>query len=900
MKKKSKVLLSLIIVFTMIFTMGISSVSEIVDELVNKQNQENEVELLTEEESKTVSEDVYEEDLPEEPEDIIIGEEEKTVSEDVYEEKPIEQIGSPSIDISVTTDKELYENGDNLIYNIVLVNDGEVDLKDISIFDDLNGEYSVDSLLVGEEKIITKQYLISPDNNVEGIVNNIYVSTIFNEEEIFEETSFKILVNKENELAENIPPMIGEPNIVLPDLYYQGMKKMMSRTLSSELIDTIEVDKTAARIEGCRTFEVTLDIFGEPQEAPVDVVLVIDRSGSMNEGEGEAYVPIDSSPNTNESYYVKVNGEYRVVSYNSSRGWRYDDGFWIFHDYKYVNWNPNGDDISPGSNNSNTPIEKPFYQKVGTSRLYYAKQAAINFAAKVLGPNGISGSRVSVVSFSGPQYTDDYGNQNQASTDLNLSTDLTSVFNAINNISASGGTNTEAGFIQAKNVIQGSTSLQNPNSNKVVIMFTDGIPTASNGNQYGPSEPTSHNNHTIAAYTAGQDIWQNAVADVFTIGLLQNMNTSVKDLAIDTLTLAQNKGFYEAPTPQDLDQIFTEISNQLGYSATNAVVVDKIGDDFELVAGSLPSGASYNSSTREITWSPGTIVSHAQLKYTVKAKQSFPGGLADTNEYANLTYTDVNGNTNQTKTFPVPQVNVPEPLNITLTDASIIIGNSIDLGAGTNSSGENYMSPITGGDGDGTYTYEWREYGDNAIFSTDKNPTVSPIEDITYELTVIDSNGCKARAIMTVTVEDPKGSITITKIVEDPRDEDTNLEFDIFVNGPNGTQYVITLKNGESQTLENLELGEYTVSEIVPMNYELVGISNSNITLTQQELDASTTVTNKPDNDGWFHDDDPLINSFTIGIVEQNEQSQERTSKNIIETKIEAILPNDPEEDTNP
>lgn len=812
MNKVLKIFLAFLLSITMIFTMGISTFTETQSpslEIIEKK-------LIKEDQEKTVIEDVYEEKtVPEEPETPIIDEEikEKTVTEDVYEKK----LGSPSIKVEVTTDKELYENGDTLIYNIVLVNDGEVDLKDISIVDDLNGQYQLDSLLTGEEKRITKEYSISLDNSLEEIKNNIYITTIFNEEEVLIETGFTILINKEkeDELAENIPSIVGEPKIPIPDFYKRGMQKTLLSTMSSGLIDTIGVDKSAIRVPGCRTFEVTLDITGEPQEAPVDVVLVIDRSGSMNERAGGT--------------------------------WR-------------------------------DPL----------SRLYFAKEAAINFAGRVLGPNGIPGSRVSVVSFSGPQYQSGYGNQNQASTNLGLSSDLYLVADTINNITANGGTNTEAGFIEAKGVIQGSG---NQNSNKVVIMFTDGIPTASNGNKYGPNDPTSHNNHTIAAYTAGQDIWQNGVADVFTIGLLQNINTNVKNLAIDTLTRAQNKGFYEAPTAQDLDQIFTEISTQLVYSATNAVVVDKIGDDFELVDGSLPSGASYNSSTREITWSPGTIGTHAQLKYIIRAKSSFPGGSANTNEYANLTYTDINGNSNQTKTFPVPQVNVPVPLSITLTDATITIGDSIDLGTGTNPNDENYMSPITGGDGNGTYTYEWRVVGDSDIVSTDKNPTVSPVDDTRYQLTVIDSNGCKTIATILVIVEDPKGSITITKVVENSKLEDISKEFDIFINGPNGAQYVVTLKNGESETIENLELGSYTVSEIVPMNYELVDISSSEITLSLDNLNDISTVTNKPDNDSWFYDDDERKNNFSIGVTTANNHKEENTNRKVT-LLVEAIMPN--------
>ncbi|WP_259345802.1 G5 domain-containing protein, partial [Aerococcus urinaeequi] len=490
------------------------------------------------------------------------------------------------------------------------------------------------------------------------------------------------------------------------------------------LQDTIGVDKTAKRTPGCRTFEVNLNITGEPQQAPVDVVLVLDRSGSMN----------------------------LTATTNPTR-----------------------------------------------TRLDYAKLAAINFAERVLGPNGIPGSRVSVVSFSGPTSTTGNGNQNQASTDLNLSTNLTTVTNTINGISAVGGTNTEAGFKQGQSVIQGPTSNQNPNSNKVVVMLTDGLPTASNGNRYAETTNINHV-HIQRAINAGKNIYQNNIADVFTIGLTTGMNATEKALADNILTQAQNKGYYPAPSATDLEGIFNAISQSLGYAATNAKVVDKIGDNFDLVESSLPAGATYNSDTREITWDPGTIYESAQLKYTVVAKPDFPGGPADTNEFAKLTYKDIFGN-DQTKDFPVPNVNVPTLIKVSLTDATINSGDSINLGSGTDADGENYMSPVTGGDNDGTtFTYEWRKVGDDTVISKDKNPSVSPTEDTQYELTVIDSNGCIAKATMWVRVS----SLTV---VEETRTEDVAFEIE-YVNNPD-------LLVGTEEVSQEGVLGERTIVEKV-------------------------------------------------------------------------------------
>ncbi|PTQ80956.1 LPXTG-motif cell wall-anchored protein [Trichococcus patagoniensis] len=535
--------------------------------------------------------------------------------------------------------------------------------------------------------------------------------------------------------------------------------------------DTIQVNKTALRNLGCRTYEVTLTITGIPPLKPVDVVLVLDRSGSMSESAGQY------------------------------------------------------------------------------SRLYYAKQAAINFAGLVLtGPNAIPGSRVAVVSFSGPQTVTGYGNQSNATQNLGFSTSVTSITNTINGLTASGGTNTQAGFIQAGTTLAGA----NADSNKVVIMFTDGIPTASNGNQYGPSEPTVHNVHTIAAYTAGQAL--HTSARIFTIGLLQNMPTNVRTLAIDTLTKAQNAGFYEAPSAQDLQTIFASISQQLNYSALNAVVTDVVGNNFNLVESSLPAGAVYNATTRTITWSPGTIITNAQLKYTVQSKPEFEGGLAYTNESATLNYTNVNGVANQTKTFPKPQVNVPTRLSVSLTDATILLGDSIQLAIGNDPASQNYMSPITGGDGNGTYTYAWYVDGSDTVISTAENPSVSATVDTKYKLIVTDSSGCKAIAYMWIRVE--TGSLTIRKENESGTViTDNPATFTLTKNSTATTQ--ATAANGFAE-FTGLTRGTYTLQETVaptgyiadPTIYTVtVGLSTTGVvevTVTKPGTPNAVTVPSNP------------------------------------------------------
>ena len=161
---------------------------------------------------------------------------------------------------------------------------------------------------------------------------------------------------------------------------------------TSNLPDTIEVAKTAEAVEGCRAYEVNLEITGTPVEVPLDVILVIDKSGSMNDG------------------------------------------------------NP--------------------------SSMYYAKEAAKDFAQQILHPE--NDNRVAVVTFSydnyiwgivplpGDLYTDSQIN-------IGFSSNQGQVISAINNISTQTGTNTQAGFRRAKNLMNSDGRKQ-----KGYILLSDG------------------------------------------------------------------------------------------------------------------------------------------------------------------------------------------------------------------------------------------------------------------------------------------------------------------------------------------------------------------------------------------------------------------------------------------
>lgn len=547
--------------------------------------------------------------------------------------------------------------------------------------------------------------------------------------------------------------------------------------------DTIEVSKTAQRTQGCRAYEITLGITGEPPSGPpkVDVILVIDTSGSMANG---------------------------------------------------------------------TP----------RSAMYYAQESAKYFAGRVLQNTD---SRVAVVSF------DYQGHVGQSSPSGWLPGDydrdskvvrgftnrINQVNNAINSLKADGGTNSEAGFRRAKELMQGLLPTYGGGReevNRVIVFLTDGVPTVSIGNTYGPDDPTAHNNHTIAAYTEAQKS-HGLGYQVFTINILSAIPTKCWPLARDTMGRSQNAGYYEVASASGLPAIYEQIEQKIQYSATNAVAVDTIpAAGFELVPGTFQCDSEaeveYDENTGIITWTAGTITTGSTLRYIIRAKEEFEGGEnVPTNEAAALTYTDLDGNI-QTKDFPVPHVDVPGPLTVEAgPDRDLPPGGSIAIGANLEVSG-----------GTEPYTYLWTCDRDPGWSSTEANPTVSPTADTTYTVTVTEAYGCSRTD--TVKAKLMKGQITVNKVVQTGS---AAKKFPIYVEGE-GRTWCVLLAHGESAVIKGLRPGQYQVREVVPAGYRLVGITPNPVVISEAQPEGAATVTNLRRKPPGFHDEDEKKNVFRV------------------------------------
>ncbi|GIO36339.1 hypothetical protein J41TS12_12000 [Paenibacillus antibioticophila] len=154
---------------------------------------------------------------------------------------------------------------------------------------------------------------------------------------------------------------------------------------------------------------------------------------------------------------------------------------------------------------------------------------------------------------------------------------------------------------------------------------------------------------------------------IYSVGLDVSNNSN----AIKVLKDVQSEGYYPANS-QELNTIFQKMASQISFAAQNAKVIDPMGDVFNLKKqGAVVSQTDYtasqgtvtwNDATETFTWDIGNIAegNPATLTYTVvmdQSKNPVSNELYPTNGTTTLTYTDVT-NKNVSKEFEVPKVSV--------------------------------------------------------------------------------------------------------------------------------------------------------------------------------------------------------------------------------------------------
>lgn len=337
--------------------------------------------------------------------------------------------------------------------------------------------------------------------------------------------------------------------------------------------------------------------------APVDIILVLDVSGSMDENI-VSYTPVYEINSDGIYYYQDDNGQYQQAYYcKGGLIWDHDAGWYT---QSHGIGSHGGTRLTPKISADSTGTQ--FYTRtVSPTKKIDALRSAVNgFIDSVAAKS--ADSQIAIVKFAGDKKNtvgnDTYREDGYTYNYSQIVRDLTTVDatgagtlkTAVNALRAAGATAADYGMQHAQTIVTGAA---NNGRKKIVVMFTDGEPNHDNGFD------NSVANAAISASRAMKDNGNGAT--VYTIGcfggtpggnVAKYMNyvssnypnaTSMTDMG----PKASDNFYKTVGSTADLDAIFQEISQTAGGATltlgSETVLRDVVSEYFD-----LPENAAAN------------------------------------------------------------------------------------------------------------------------------------------------------------------------------------------------------------------------------------------------------------------------------------------------------------------
>lgn len=331
---------------------------------------------------------------------------------------------------------------------------------------------------------------------------------------------------------------------------------------------------------------------------PVDIVLVLDVSGSMDDpiSSSETYNPVYSVSKSG-TYYYQANGQYQRVYYCDGGIISDCSGGWFTR--KHGHFDHKGTQLTPktSASDSNTSHTQFYTRTESTTKKIDALKSAVNGFVNSVSAKSPD-SNIAIVKF-GAEINNEIGdglnrkgwNYTQTVMGLTPASNAAALNTAVSALSAAGYTPAHLGLQLANEIIQ-----KDPNKDrqKVVVLFTDGEP---NGVDSTSGFETSAANKAIANSKSIKD----AGATVYTIGCF---NTTYPDT--DNVPKYMNRvssnypdatnmndgtrgvgDFYKTVnSASELESIFQEISQTAGGATltlgSQTVLKDVVSKYFDL------------------------------------------------------------------------------------------------------------------------------------------------------------------------------------------------------------------------------------------------------------------------------------------------------------------------------
>lgn len=353
-------------------------------------------------------------------------------------------------------------------------------------------------------------------------------------------------------------------------------------------------------------------------------------------------------------------------------------------------------------------------------------------------------------------------------------------------------------------------------------------------------------------------------------------------------------------------------------------------------ANGIPSG-DVSCLGNTITWNIGNLKADEgpyTLSYEIQARESYFGGeVRNTNTEAVLSYKNASGGAEE-QAFPVPAVYVPWRSSLTGSEHTFFYGqtpdnekpDSLTIPNGNQAAVNNDYygfdlkdaNAITGGSLN-DFAFTWLASEGNPMVETGTgigNPitgevakllyycrpgtVVFPLEIVNPKLTGLaamqgmlantatleeyitwlgaksDEQLAPYREVADVRITVNSGALTLSKNVVNADQYPNRVkgkEFILQVRGP--MNFDVTLQHGKSATLTGLKAGEYTITEVVPQNYQLgdmelsgVNASKSAVaTISAAAPKQSVKVNNTLTNIEHFYQDIEITNKcLTVEI----------------------------------
>ena len=303
-------------------------------------------------------------------------------------------------------------------------------------------------------------------------------------------------------------------------------------------------------------------------------------------------------------------------------------------------------------------------------------------AAKILVSKLLEGNndlKVGVVSFSSNTDTSKEATLEDASLVADLSSDITSLSSAIDNINANGPrTDLDAGITLASNQFTDNAS------NKYIIVLTDGVPNISlaGNNPYYSDETITATNEKLKELANNNIQITTMLTGISDEDTIASGSTKTYGEIIEEIFGTEDNptvgNFYYVTDDQVEDTITNDIYNSLlpiSQSYKDIVIKDyfpqEIIDNFEFAyiteANIGTISQEIDPTDNSITWTIPELESGktATVQYTLKLKEDFDSKivdkLLDTNDKVDITYTGFNGEDKDNSSDVTPVLKLSEP-----------------------------------------------------------------------------------------------------------------------------------------------------------------------------------------------------------------------------------------------